>query len=355
MLKVLFLTRYGRLGASSRYRFMQYEQVLRREGIECHFSPLLDDNYLATRYQGIKGGPLTFGASALRRLSKVLTARQYDVVVLEGEAMPYFPAILERFLSLVGVPYIVDFDDAIFHYYDKSPGRLIRILLGKKIATVVRKSACVFAGNDYLADYARRAGAKEIELVPTVIDFERYSVERFESGNFTVGWIGSPGSSRYLAAIAGALEVVGQDESTRLTLIGAGADFQLQGITTEMVSWSEETEVKCMQSFNVGIMPVPDDPWARGKCGLKLIQYMACGLPVVASPIGVNTEIVEHGINGFLAATDQEWVDALESLRTQPQLAKQMGEAGRAKVKEKYSLQVTGPQVAQALKKAAAK
>lgn len=352
MLKALFLTRYGRLGASSRYRFMQYEQILTDHDIDCRFEPLLDDDYLSNRYSGAKSGMMKFGMSAFRRLSMILKAKRYDVVVLQGEAMPYIPAILEHFLSLLGVPYVVDLDDAIFHYYDKNPRWLIRTLLGRKIANVVRRSACVFAGNDYLADYARQSGTKRIEWIPTVVDFGRYSVTDTGSDNFTVGWIGSPGSSRYLSVIANALESVGRDKTTCLTLVGAGSDFQVEGILTKKLTWCEESEVLCMQNFSVGIMPVPDDPWGRGKCGLKLIQYMACGLPVVASPVGVNREIVEHGVNGFLASTDREWVGALETLRNDPQLAKRMGKAGRARVEEKYSMQVTGPKVAQALKKA---
>lgn len=352
MLNALFLTRYGRLGASSRYRFIQYEQALTNEGIDCHFEPLLDDEYLANRYNGKKSGVMKFSTAAFRRLSTILKSQKYDVVVLQGEAMPYVPAVLERYLSWIGVPYVVDFDDAIFHYYDKNPRWLIRTLLGRKIAKVVRRSACVFAGNDYLADYAKQAGANSIELVPTVVDFDRYSAAETDSTDFTVGWIGSPGSSRYLSGVAGALEEIGRQQGTCLRLVGAGSDFQIQGIATVKVPWSEETEVQCMHNFNVGIMPVPNDPWARGKCGLKLIQYMACGLPVVASPVGVNTEIVEHGVNGFLAGTNQEWVSALETLRSQPQLAKQMGKSGRAKVEKEYSLKATGPQVARALKKA---
>ncbi len=332
---------------------MQYEPVLTAAGIVCEFEPLLDDRYLSNRYSGTKSGAMMFARSALRRLLMILQARKYDVVVLQGEAMPYVPAILESLLSIAGVPYVVDFDDAIFHYYDKNPNWVIRTLLGRKIAKVVRRSACVFAGNNYLADYARQAEASRIELVPTVVDSDRYSVADIDSDRFTVGWIGSPGSSRYLSVVADALEEIGREERTCLTLVGAGGDFQIQGIATTKVAWTEETEVQCMQNFNVGIMPVPDDPWARGKCGLKLIQYMACGLPVVASPVGVNTEIVEHGVNGFLAGTEQEWVSALETLRSQPQLAKQMGEFGRAKVEKDYSLKVTGPQMARALKKAA--
>ncbi len=354
MLKVLFLTRYGRLGASSRYRFMQYEEILKVHGVQCDFHPLLDDQYLQNRYDGGKTSLTAFGMSALRRVRRIFGAKKHDLVVLEGEALPYLPAIPECYLAVTGVPFVVDFDDAIFHYYDRNPAQIIRLILGGKIRSIVRRSACVVAGNNYLADYARQAGAKQIELVPTVVDLEKYTVVPDAAGSgFSVGWIGSPGSSRYLSLVAPALRELGKDSRVRLKLVGAGNDFHVDGIATELLAWSEDTEVDWMRQFDVGIMPVPDDPWARGKCGLKLIQYMACGLPVIASPVGVNTELVEHGVNGFLASSTQEWIDAFTTLRNDPDLARTMGISGRRKIEKAYTVQVTGPRLANIFMKAA--
>jgi glycosyltransferase involved in cell wall biosynthesis len=126
-------------------------------------------------------------------------------------------------------------------------------------------------------------------------------------------------------------------------LIGSG-NVIFPDVRVEILPWSEETEVALLQTCDVGIMPLPDEPWTRGKCGFKMIQYMACGLPVVASPVGVNKEIVEHGVNGFLAVTNDEWLTALSTLRDNPELRRKMGAAGRRKVEEKYCLQVTAPQ-----------
>jgi glycosyltransferase involved in cell wall biosynthesis len=354
-LSALFLTRYGRTGASSRYRFTQYQQALAARGIDSTFNSLLDDDYLIGRYTSGRGKLARFAKGFLRRLGVLARARRYDVLVIEGELVPYFPAALERLLAVAGVPYVVDYDDAIFHYYDLSPRPLVRRFLGGKIATVMRHARCVVAGNDYLAEYARRAGAPRVEILPTVVDLDRYSLAPRSdrpAQPFTIGWIGSPLSSRYLAGVAPALARACEDGPTRVILIGAG-DVALPGVHAERLRWSEATEVDDMRRFDVGIMPMPDEPWARGKCGLKLIQYMACGLPVVASPVGVNVQIVEPGINGFLARADDEWVEAFRTLRTRPTLGGEMGQTGRRKIEEQFSLAVAGPLLASILRGAA--
>lgn len=350
----LFLTRYGRNGASSRYRSLQFQDVLERNGVRCTFRPLFDDDYLKTRYGVGRGDTFQIGSAVVRRLRQLLAVRDYDVVVIEKELVPYFPALFERALAAVGIPYVVDYDDAVFHAYDQSPHVLVRRLLGRKIAAVMRHARCVIAGNEYLADYARNARARKVEILPTVVDLDRYSIAPPPNVRrpFTIGWIGSPFSSRYLERVAPALADVCKGGAARVVLIGA-PPTALPDVPHETLRWSEETEVRDMHGFDVGIMPVVDEHWARGKCGLKLIQYMACGLPVVASPIGVNQEIVEPGVNGFLAGSDREWVEVLTTLRDQPKRARAMGLAGRRKVEEEYCLAVAGPRLASILKQAA--
>lgn len=353
-LSVLVLTRYGRKGASSRYRSLQYGPVLERQGIRCTYRPLFDDSYLDRRYAGRRGLGRIF-SGALGRVRDLVLAGRYDLMVIEKELFPYFPAIGERILSRAGVPYVVDYDDAVFHAYDQHRRSLVRKLFGDKIRTVMSKARCVVAGNEYLADYARGAGASKVAVVPTVIDLDRYDTRRAAPKNgapFTIGWIGSPFSARYLQEVAPALATMCVGGKARVVLVGAG-DVNLRDVPFEIWPWSGETEVRDMQSFDVGIMPLPNEPWARGKCGFKLIQYMACGLPVVASPVGVNREIVEPGTNGELALSQDDWVEALTALRDQPERAEQMGARGRQKVEAHYSLQAVSPKVAGILRSAA--
>lgn len=224
----------------------------------------------------------------------------------------------------------------------------MRHLLGRKIAHVMQGAQLVIAGNDYLADYARRAGAARVEIIPTVIDLEKYSpafVTHRSSAPFTIGWIGSPSTAKYLQTIAPALAEVCAGGNGVVRLIGSG-QIHLPGVPVEVLPWDETTEINELKQFDVGIMPLPDESWERGKCGFKLIQYMACGLPVVASPVGVNSKIVEQGVNGYLAETPAEWIQSLNALLLDVDQRKRMGQAGRKKVEQGYSLQMTGPRLA---------
>lgn len=353
--KVLFLTKYARNGASSRYRTFQYLPWFKQAGIQCHVMPLFDEAYLIHRYQSGRGHVGDVLRAFLHRLAALATARRYDLLVIEYELLPYFPALPERLLGWLGVPYVVDYDDALFHQYDQHAKWWVRRLLSSKIAHVMRGARLVTAGNAYLAEYARRAGAARVETIPTVIDLERYSraaATRLRNETFTIGWIGSPSTSGYLRGVAPALAEVCAAHKARVRLIGSGP-VDLPGVPVDVLPWDENTEVGMLHQFDVGIMPLPNEPWARGKCGFKLIQYMACGLPVVASPVGVNAEIVEHGVNGFLADTHDQWVESLKTLLLDSELRQRMGRASRKKVEEHYSLQVTGPKLAELVKSAA--
>lgn len=345
-MKVLFLTKYSSAGASSRYRTFQYLPKLEQSGVVCKVSPLFDDAYLSNKYRYGSGTKSDMLRGLARRIQAIMTAWRYDLVVVEKEFLPYFPALFEWIFTLFGGRYIVDYDDALFHQYDKHRNPLVRKLLGSKISTVMRLSQMVITGNTYLANYAKLAGAKRVEIIPTVIDLDRYSVrsKKTESEVLTIGWIGSPTTAIYLQEIASVLANVCRDGIARVQLIGSGS-VELAEIEPEILQWNDKTEAQLMHGFDVGIMPLPDESWARGKCGFKLIQYMACGLPVIASPVGVNSQIVEDGVNGFLAGNDQEWEEAIGRLAADKVLRKKMGKRGRAKVVSEYSLQVQAPRL----------
>lgn len=350
---ILFLTKYSREGASSRYRFLQYFPYLESRGIACAFSPLTDSRYLKHMYASGKGTVGDIASALFRRLCAMLTACRYDVLMIEYEILPYFPPVLEKMLKAFGIPYIVNYDDAIFYRYSQHPNTWVRRLLGKKIDTVMQNAAFVIAGNDHLADYARRAGASRVELLPTVIDLDRYpDTPRPASDVFTIGWIGSPSTAKYLKDIAPALAKVCEGGRGKVVLIGSG-EIRLPGVPVEVRPWSEATEVGDLRLCDIGIMPLYDGLWERGKCALKLIQYMACGLPVVVSPVGVNKEIVKNGVNGYLAGDNAEWRRALTTLRDDASLREAMGKAGRIKVESAYSLQVTAPRLERLLEEAA--
>jgi glycosyltransferase involved in cell wall biosynthesis len=352
-MNVLLLSRYGNLGASSRIRSYQYLPYLRERGIEVTLAPLLPDDYLRDLYAGEKPGIISILAAYLRRIGALIRRKKFDLLWIEYELFPWLPGWLESLALSKATPYLVDYDDAIFHRYDQHPNPLVRRMLGHKIDAVMRHAATVVVGNDYLRDHAIKTGAQQVEILPTSIDLARYpSPTPARTEAFTIGWIGSPATTRYLHRVHEALAEVGVHEQVRIVLVGA-SEPGWPDVPHTIHSWSENTEVDEISCFDVGIMPLENSPWERGKCGYKLIQYMACGKPVIASPVGINTRIVEPGINGYLAETKQDWVQALTTLMTDAGLRQRMGAAGRAKVERDYTIQVNAPRLANLLRAAA--
>lgn len=311
-------------------------------GFSLVVSPLFNDSYLKSKYQTGRASIRNVFVALVRRLWRVVTISRGCTVIVEYELLPFFPAILERWLVWRGSKMVVDYDDALFHQYDNHKSKWVRFFLGNKIATVMRLSHTVIAGNNYLADYARSVGASHVKIIPTVIDINKYQVKKTETkvDRFVIGWIGSPSTAAYLLNVSAALAKVCEDRKVEVHLVGSGS-VNLPGVSTKIIPWDENTEVSEIQNFDVGIMPLPDEPWARGKCGFKLIQYMACGLPVVASPVGVNSEIVTQGVSGLLASTTEEWVNALQRLIDDQMLGRQMGLEGRRTVESRFCFQVT--------------
>ena len=344
-LKLLALTRYAKLGASSRLRSYQYAPAFAAAGIQVDWSPLFDDPYILKLYREGRRQPLHVAAAYLKRLSALLRSHRYDLVWLEKESLPWLPSLLDPGLLAKRARYIVDYDDAVFHNYDQSASRLVRGFLHDKIDAVMRRAELVVAGNPYLAQRARDAHAPRVEIVPTAIDLDRYQV-RGSSRNtgVVVGWIGTPSTQHMIQRLAPLLGSILDPTTDRLVTVGARFEEPLLPIH-ESRPWTEETEVDEIRRFDIGVMPLVDRPFERGKCGYKLIQYMACGVPVVASPVGVNVNIVRSGDNGFLASSDDEWRRAIATLKADPTLRASMGSAGRALVEEKYCIQVTGPQL----------
>jgi len=349
--KALMLTRYERSGASSRLRLLQYAAPLQLQGIEASLAPFFDERYLKGLYSGGSTLGPTFVAY-VRRAGQLLRAGQADLLWLEKEGLPWLPWATERALLPRGVPLVVDYDDAVFHRYDQHRSAAVRRILGRKLDKLMASASLVTAGNRYLADRAAAAGAPRVEIVPTVVDLTAYTqrAEPFSGNAATVGWIGTPSTwTEYMAPMMPLLAHATKAAGARIAAVGAGRAATAHPLLDNL-PWTEESEVARIHAMDIGIMPLTDTPWARGKCGYKLIQYMACGIPVIASPVGVNSEIVEHGVNGFLASSIPQWRDALQILLQDPDLRARMGEAGRRKVEREYSLQVWGPRVAQMLR-----
>lgn len=339
-MKVLFFTKYTRKGASSRLRTYQYLDFLRKNGLQCDVEPFFDDQYLDEVYKSKRHNKFLALKSFLRRIWRIFAIWKYDKVVIEKELIPYFPAFFEWILSVAGVKYIVDYDDAIFHNYDVSSNSIVRWLLKDKIRKVVRHADCVVAGNDYLRNTFLSYGAKRVELIPTVIDIHNYRVKQnYQSERFTIGWIGSPITFKYIARLKPVFMSLSAKYPIKIIYIGANTSLGLSN--EEVLPWDEKNESDFIRRFDVGIMPLEDNIWERGKCGYKLIQYMGCAVPVIGTPIGVNNQLICEGVNGFQAVSETDWELALEKLiSNSPHVNQEMGQAGRNIVERHYSLQV---------------
>jgi glycosyltransferase involved in cell wall biosynthesis len=351
-MRIGLLTKYGNLAASTRQRFLQYRPYLESAGFELISRPLLDDAYLTTLYAAGRRDSLHVAAKFVDRISWLLSRPQVDLIWLHCELLPFLPGVAECLVRWPRKPVIFDYDDAIFHNYDQSPRLLIRTLLGEKLRSTLKMADLAMCGNDYLESYARQSCART-EIVPTVVDTAHFSPLKSSTENgmpTRVGWIGTPSTwNSYMADRAPLLKEAALESNGLILVMGADQRVESDAIL-QSVEWRETEEISFLQKLDIGIMPLADTPWARGKCGYKLIQYMACGLPVIASPVGVNASIVEHGVNGFLASTDDEWRSALRELMTNPGLRHAMGSEGRRKVEREYSLRVWGPRVSNMLR-----
>lgn len=349
-MKVLALTRYSRQGASSRARFQLFMDLLRQEGLEVTIAPLFSDGYLRTVYAG-GGRPYGMVLKAyIRRIFVLLKHSRYDLLWIEKELFPGLPYIFEKIGSLYGIPYVLDYDDAVFLNYRNN------FILRQKISRLVSGASLVTVGNAYLADHMSQSGARQIAVVPTTVDCNEYPPVKSggresAAGDFSVGWIGSPATSAYLDHIRAPLEKLLEEGGSRLVVIGAG-NQALTDLPVERRTWSEAAEGKLLGAVDSGIMPLDDSQWSQGKCGYKILQYFACAKPAIASPVGINKELIRPGINGFLPETEDQWLEAFRYLRDNPEISERMGRSGQVLVRSRFDLSLWGRRVAALLREA---
>lgn len=339
---ILALTKYSRMGASSRLRALQYIPFLEQQGINITVQSLFDDQYLENLYSGKNNSKLSIINYYINRLYTLLKVRNFDLIWIEYEILPYLPAFFEQLLNFFGVKYIVDYDDAIFHNYDLSKNFIIRSFLSTKIDLVMKNASCITVGNSYLMQRAKQNNSS-VQWVPTVIDIDRYAPRRKEAtDSIIIGWIGSPSTQKYIVELKDALIAISKKHPISLLLVGANKNITnyFPGIQVEVVPWNESTEVMHIQKMDVGIMPLTDGPWEKGKCGYKLIQYMACSIPVIASPVGVNVDIVNNSNSGYLAGSTNEWIKSIDALASSSEQRYILGASGRRSVETTYSVQV---------------
>ena len=279
--------------------------------------------------------------------------KNYDITIVYGELFPYLPSCLER--QLLTIPYIYDFDDSFFLKYRTRGHRWLSPLLGNKFDRLIEGAVAVTAGNAELASYASNLN-KNVTLLPSVVDTDRMSPASVEPTHdqgkpFTVGWIGSPSTTQYLSLLVQPLQELARERPVRLIVVG-GAAPDIPGVEVTEHSWFLEREVSLIQQFDVGVMPLPDNSWTRGKSAYKLIQCMSCAIPVIASPVGANVDVVPPQC-GLLARSPEQWLRAFRQLASDTELRHQLGASARQWVQERYSLQAAAPILASVIRRSA--
>jgi glycosyltransferase involved in cell wall biosynthesis len=273
------------------------------------------------------------GILARRRLLK--TASQYDAVILQRKMLDPFDT---RLLRERAKKLFFDVDDAVM-FHSRPVGPIERWRTRRRFAATAAAADRVVAGNEYLAELFRRQGAEAIVL-PTVVDPAHYQVKSHgETGSPTLVWIGSKSTMPYLRQFAGVLEESARRVPGLKLITIADVPFADAPLPVEHVPWSVETESAALCRGDIGIAPTPVDQWTLGKCGFKIVQYMAAGLPVIASPVGANQEIVVEGQTGLLAKNPGEWADGVATLAAYPAKRQAMGAAGRRRVEEDFSIE----------------
>lgn len=336
------------ISPSQRYRIEQWEPLLRERGVEITYEPFECAELNALLYQpGRMAKKLKLVAQGLgRRFSAVKKARGYDLVYILREAALLGPPVFERLIHQTRVPFIFDFDDAIFvSYRSPSNGYLSYLKFAGKTKTICRLASHVMVGNPYLAEYARQVN-DHVTVIPTTIDTEKYRVPppKTSNGPLIIGWTGSHSTVQHLDTLRGALKKLAQRENFRLRVIGT-PEYECDPIEVDAMRWRAKTEVEDLSPIDIGVMPLPEDKWSKGKCGAKALQFMAMGIPTVCSPVGVNTDIIQDDRNGFLANTEEEWIDKLSRLLRSAELRRRLGAAGRVTVEQQYSAISQAPRI----------
>ncbi len=354
-MKILAIVPYlTGVSPGQRYRIEQWAPFLARQGVRLEFAPFECANLNQRLYQpgqfGRKGRLIV---QAMARRARLLSQVQhYDAVYIYREAALLGPEVFEKLLA-ARVPLVYDFDDAIYLPASSQANEKLAFLKSPaKVARICTLATRVIAGNKYLANWAKMHNPN-VSVVPSTIDLGLYNYEKFgpnarasKTGPPLIGWSGSTTTIPHLNTIRGALQKLARIEPFLFRFIGP-SDWSLEGVEVQNVRWKASTEALDLSALDVGLMPLPDEPWTRGKCGMKALQYMALGIATVASPVGVNKDIIRYGDNGFLASTEDEWLQVLATLLRDKAARARVGEAGRRTVEAEFSAQVQAPRVAE--------
>jgi len=329
---------------NQRYRFEQYLAFLERNGYEFDISNLLNEeddkafyspgNYFRKFIIYLKMWKI--------RMKDWRRMNRYQVIFICRDALVTSTLFFEKRFSRSKAKLIYDFDDAIWmQNVSEGNKRLAFLKNPEKTGKIIGMCHLTFAGNQFLANYARQF-TNNVEVIPSTIDMNVYDrkEKKANAGKVCIGWTGSPTTLRHFKLIIPVLKKI-KDK------FGEGVEFRIIGdenyysaeLDVKGERWSALTEAEDLSKVDIGLMPLPDEKWEKGKCGMKGLQYMGLGIPAIMSPVGANLEIIEDGINGFLPRSEDEWIERLSQLIESKELRERIGQAGRQTVIEKYSVE----------------
>lgn len=342
MTKILFIAQHRpQRSPAQRFRFEQYLSFLREQGKVCEFSFLLDaeaDKVFYAPGHFFKKAFILWKAFG-KRWRDLRRANSFDYIFIQREAFMLGTSYFEKKFSQTKAKVIFDFDDSIWlHNISAGNKRLAFLKNAEKTAQIIKLSDTVVAGNGYLKQYALRYNPN-VTIIPTTIDTEEYKPDKKPNSKICIGWSGSITTIQHFELAIPFLEKIQEKyaDQIEIKVIGDG-NYRHNELNIQGIAWKKETELQELNAIDIGIMPLPDDEWAKGKCGLKGLQYMALEIPTILSPVGVNSEIIQHGKNGFLATTNEEWFSCIEQLIESKELRTQIGKLARQTVVDSYSV-----------------
>jgi len=351
-MKVLFLTQTDIDGPASRYRVYQYLEYLQKQGIDCSVSPGIAKGDYLKIYAGfhpVRKLCALIGV-VFRRIIDLLRISQFDIIFIQREISPQVFPLIEKIIKMMRKKVIFDFDDAIFLVPPQRNSIIYKFRFEDNIKEIIKESSYVLAGNDYLLEYALDYNPKA-RVIPTCVDTNRFIFKEksaADSKKIIIGWIGTEHSLLYLEDIKSVFQELSKRFKISLHVM-AGVNFNISGVEVINKKWDINTEVADLHELDIGVAPLKDDGWGKGKCGLKALQYMSCGIPVVCSPAGVYKTMIVDGENGLLAANANDWIEKLTLLIKDAALRKKIALQARNLVEAKYSLKVNAPKIKEVL------
>ena len=346
--KILFIAQHRlNRSPSQRFRFEQYLSLFEANGYDCELSFLIDqeDDKVFYSKGNIDKKALIVAKSFKKRQRDASKADSYDIIFVQREAFMTGTTIFERKFAKSKAKLVFDFDDSIWLSNVSDANKALNFLKNaQKTAKIISVSDHIIAGNGYLANYARTYN-ENVSIIPTTIDTELYKAIKGKNDAevVTIGWSGSITTIQHFNHAVTVLKRLKQKygDRIRISVIGDG-NYRHDELDIKGKAWSAATEIEDLCEMDIGLMPLPDDEWAKGKCGLKGLQYMALEIPTLMSPVGVNTEIINSGENGYLPQNEGQWFDMLSELIENKDIRERVGKAGRKTVEDKFSVKSNG-------------